>query len=854
MSTEIQPRVPGARSLLDWLGRPAARYAHLLRPPDTTLAERRHHLEASTYYLDEIFLPVFDEVEIRRRAVEEVRVLCALGISVVLTLHWNGHRFRLLRSLVPDGRFGTSTAMEAQLKRHVPLGQLARKAADGFNERRNFHQQHQLQNHVLLTGQLTESPAQRLDRLVGPAPGGEPASGFHLDAVLEGLSLLSEPFSLTIIAEPLPPDFLAGALDFLLAGASICATGAEVTLTQSHAETESSGRSEQDPRYRIHRQAAGIVQGALTLSAAALTLAGGVAATPLLIAAGVGGASHLDLADLFGWRAEVQVSQALTESRAEARRVVDEKMGFHARKLRELAELFEDGGQHGLWAWCGVVSARSLSVAQGVAGVLAGRLSLLGNSLEPIHLRAVRTTERESVEAALDHGLIPRMVEPAGLLGPCYGGLAQTQTLPYLLAGPARGHAGIRVIRHHPVSWTQDEAGPALVLGERPDGATAVHLSLRDLCGHLLICGRTGSGKTLLLRRMLRQLGQMNPRVPFVFLDLAQSVNPRHWAFTPNAAFYEAGRDDLAPSVPPLGLLDFGAPAEYDHYLWQLSDLLANWLPSEGPLPLLLHELLERSFHSRLSAEGHYFLRGEPDIPSILEVEKYIDEVLAAEGGRYEGELRSNLRGALITRLRRLQSVSLLERISGTSAEWFRSLNRGQDLILSLARSGSTGERCFLALAVLIKVRQWLRETRETVTHDRPRLVVAVDEAHILLRKMPERDRGSQSNIHAHAVRWFDELMAEIRQLGAAIIVLDQSPSLLADSVLFSTSSKVVFPLSSGTDMSAVAASLPIAEERRDSLGTLPAGMAYLRSASSSDLVLLRIASPENSELGEERE
>jgi DNA helicase HerA-like ATPase len=467
---------------------------------------------------------------------------------------------------------------------------------------------------------------------------------------------------------------------------------------------------------------------------------------------------------------------------------------------------------------------------------------MMGNSLEPLRIRKAR--KHAGVAKAFDDGFIPRLANPTGLLGRGFGSITQSQSLPYLFAVPSRTHNGLRVVQHLPAGMAGAEGG--LRLGQSPNGERDVYIGLKDLTSHLLIAGRTGSGKTLLARRLLRSAKDRDEPIPFVFLDLAQSITPEDWEFSDDPLLYEAGREFETGPFPSLGLLDYCVPGEYDNHVWLVADLLSNWLPSDGPLPLLLTELIHKSFEGITERDTGYFLAGEAEVRPLDELEQFIDKVFeeAGSGQRYEGELRGNLRGALLTRIRRLASPGLKPVLSGTSTDMYNALSQKRDFVMSLARSGSTTERCLIALVVLIKLRQWLRNTRDLEAGraklDCPRLLIVLDEAHILLRKSAERDRGGQSNIHAYAVRIFDELLAEIRQLGAAVIILDQSPGLLAESVLFSTANKVIFPLASGVDMSAVGTSMSIPERGWPALGTLPDGLAYLRTASNPDLTLVR--------------
>jgi DNA polymerase III delta prime subunit len=459
----------------------------------------------------------------------------------------------------------------------------------------------------------------------------------------------------------------------------------------------------------------------------------------------------------------------------------------------------------------------------------------------------VEQEENDAAVLAIDHGLIPRVARPFGLLGHGFGSIAQTQALPFLFAKPTLSHPGIRVIRHVPVLWSQEQSLGSLHLGTRPDSSSErVATEIRDLTGHLLICGRTGSGKTTTLRNILRQTQELSDPIPFLFLDFAQSLNLQDWEFTnpTKTCFHEAGQEDLGLPMPSLGLLDFRTPASFDSYIWQISELLSNWMPTEGIISILMMEVLQSVFGSLVSKDGHYWIHGEPMVPSLDSLVQHVDQFFNSPAGlRYAPELRTNLMGALITRFQRLQTDYFKKTLGGLSNEWMLHLTQGGNMVMSLAGTGSTQERSFLGVLILQKLRAWLRETRSSHNPNRPRLILAMDESHIMLRKSSEKDSSSISNIHAYAVRCFDEFMAEIRQLGAAVIIVDQAPSLLADSVLFSTGNKLVFPLSSGVDAECIGASLGLEQGKSRILSNLPNGLAYFRSCNSADLHLLKAVS-----------
>jgi hypothetical protein len=201
----------------------------------------------------------------------------------------------------------------------------------------------------------------------------------------------------------------------------------------------------------------------------------------------------------------------------------------------------------------------------------------------------------------------------------------------------------------------------------------------------------------------------------------------------------------------------------------------------------------------------------------------------------------------MITRLNRLNSSTLKPLLEGNAKSWKRSMYDKKNTVVSLASSGSANEKCFLAVCLLSRVRTWLRSEHENEPFigPKPRLVIAIDEAHVMLRKSNDKNSSDQSNMAAFANKFFDELIVEIRQLGGVIILLDQSPSLLTESALFGTGNKVCFALASGQDYASVAECFGVAGNRASAFGALPNRHAYFKASSTMHLSLFKTTDSE---------
>ena len=104
---------------------------------------------------------------------------------------------------------------------------------------------------------------------------------------------------------------------------------------------------------------------------------------------------------------------------------------------------------------------------------------------------------------------------------------------------------------------------------------------------------------------------------------------------------------------------------------------------------------------------------------------------------------------------------------------------------------------------------------RETFKH-----AMIIEEAHhILLKRIG--GRGGEAVT--------DTILREIRELGEAIILVDQHPSLISIPALGNTYTTIAMNLKHRSDISAVSAALLLKDEERELLGTLPVGSAVAK-------------------------
>lgn len=314
-----------------------------------------------------------------------------------------------------------------------------------------------------------------------------------------------------------------------------------------------------------------------------------------------------------------------------------------------------------------------------------------------------------------------------------------------------------------------------------------------ELCRHMLIVGRTGSGKTTLAVGVLRRLMELGVR--WVALDHKRSLRALLGVDMPSAVHVCAlGRHLNAalrfnPLQPPPGV-------PFETHRRQVVELLCDsWFAGDGVAALLDRAIVRASGSARSGA------------PFFIEVRREVEGMMLRD------------REALW----RQSALRILEQV--TTGQLGRVLNSRRDArtldLLSqhctvLELDGlSAVDSSFLVGHLL---RYLASSMLKDGSRERLRLVLFCDEAHHLLRK---HDSGRESIA--------ETLMREAREVGLGMILATQSFQGLSGVAIANASTLVSMHLTHRTDIHSAAQGLLLKEEQRDLLSLLGTGEAVVR-------------------------
>ena len=318
----------------------------------------------------------------------------------------------------------------------------------------------------------------------------------------------------------------------------------------------------------------------------------------------------------------------------------------------------------------------------------------------------------------------------------------------------------------------------------------------RTLLAHMGVFGRTGTGKTNFCLALLKQLKDRG--IPFLILDWKRNYRDL-LAHEDDLHVFTVGRDIVPfafqPLIPPPGTTP-------SIWLKLLIDVIANaYYVGEG-----VKYLLMKAIDAIYRETGVY--SGAPKAwPSFRDILAWLEEYKPANARESQW---------MISTLRTVESLCYGEmgRIINKPQQTPLDELLRQNVVLELDALTQT-DKTFLSEALLLWIHHFRMQEggRETLKH-----VIVIEEAHHLLK---ESDTATESIMEV--------TLREIRELGQAIVLIDQTPSQIAPTALANTATKIFLNLPHRTDINTAAAALLLTNEQKDYLGQLPVGTAIVK-------------------------
>lgn len=350
----------------------------------------------------------------------------------------------------------------------------------------------------------------------------------------------------------------------------------------------------------------------------------------------------------------------------------------------------------------------------------------------------------------------------------------------------SRGSAFATVALDTSCSSRQPVGPKVLRLGRIAETGQVLLVEGRQLLRHVFCTGFTGSGKTVTIRELVRQIVEVL-EVPCLIFEPAKG---EYRTLLRRGDFWEDSLRVFTPGLETLSgvrLNPLAVPpgCTVEEHIGAVALCLAAAMPLWGPLEAFLDAGLRRAYaetgadEEALGEECERF----PTMDSLLQAIRTI----ASEAG-YQGEVASNLDAAIRQRIEPLTrgSVGRIFRTDQSFPAVADFLRWPTVIELQALRRDHQSFLVLLYLTALLRHLRTLGPSREL------RLVIVIEEAHNLLGA-GMRGNGSkeEADPQGQAAQFLVKLLAEIRAYGVSIVVVDQIPSAVAPEVVKNTGLKI---------------------------------------------------------------
>jgi hypothetical protein len=348
-------------------------------------------------------------------------------------------------------------------------------------------------------------------------------------------------------------------------------------------------------------------------------------------------------------------------------------------------------------------------------------------------------------------------------------------------------------------------------------------LDLELLKKHMFICGVPGSGKTTAVYNFLVQLYMHN--IPFLVLESAKTeyrilkklkyhTNPILKSLGESIRIYTPGNENVSPfRFNPMAIPE-GITAD-EHMNNLLSSFQAGMdIPDDTPLPALLGKALEEVYDNYNPENPPYL----SDL--VVQVRKIMDSPQLG----YDSQVKSNLKTAIEVRLSPLVSTkrSIGKIFSRDEISFDLEEAMHHPCIIEMDAL-STEQSNILSLFLLTSMREWIKANRSSGSDLQH--VIVLEEAHNVVGNIP--DAADPGDSRKKAADYITRMLAELRALGEGMMIADQLPTAVANSVIKNTGTKLAHRLTSLDDREEIGYTMLLGPVELEDFVRLQPGESY---------------------------
>lgn len=343
-----------------------------------------------------------------------------------------------------------------------------------------------------------------------------------------------------------------------------------------------------------------------------------------------------------------------------------------------------------------------------------------------------------------------------------------------------------------------------------------IGIPLKSWTQHALIVGMPGTGKTTFAVNILTQFYKKG--IPFLAIEPTKSEYRAMIDIVDGLQIFTPGNNNVSPFIinpfiPPKGIT-------VEQYVPSLLSAFKAAFSMDGPLEMIFLKSVNACYIEY--GWKKYSKYGDSDVTVFGMFEFILCFKRIMNSMNYNKETKSNIETAGLLRLMNLieQNSNIYDTINTVPIENLLS----KPTVLELNSIDNDEQKSLIMALILSSACVHIKNNQ--VGDGKLKNVILIDEAHVLLDSGIDSENSGASK--GTTVKTIQKMIAEVRSYGTSIIIADQKPSAVTESIVSNTNVKVSFRLTSPKERNLIAESTDMSENNSEYISQLGVGQAFV--------------------------
>lgn len=350
------------------------------------------------------------------------------------------------------------------------------------------------------------------------------------------------------------------------------------------------------------------------------------------------------------------------------------------------------------------------------------------------------------------------------------------------------------------------------------DGGSEVVIGcpLKSWTQHALIVGMPGTGKTTFAVNILTQFYKKG--IPFLAIEPTKSEYRAMIDIVDDLQIFTPGNNNVSPFIinpfiPPKGIT-------VEQYIPSLLAAFKAAFSMDGPLEMIFLKAVNNCYIEY--GWKKYSKYGDKDVKVFGMFEYILCFRKTMNSMNYNKETKSNIETAGLLRLMNLieQNSNIYDTINTVPIEDLLS----KPTVLELNSIDNDEQKSLIMALILSSACVHIKNNQ--IGDGKLKNVILIDEAHVLLDSGVDSEGSGSSK--GTTVKTVQKMIAEVRSYGTSIIIADQKPSAVTESIVSNTNVKVSFRLTSSKERNLIAESTDMSDSNAEYISQLGVGQAFV--------------------------